>query len=480
MDCPHVFCLECLQQWVKKKATIECPECRYITVVPQGGLGNLKTNLRLKNVVEAFVKGKNAKSVEKTTAAPTCPDHDGQQQHFFCVTCRITACHNCLVWKHPRHEIKTLIEMREVEEKNRRKKIRELENFERKVESAKKQAERAVESRAQQMTAEVEAERKEIMRRIQITHQQRMQKIQEEKQNKSAGDTIRIDRLYIAQHDVQQEDIPTLQFNPGSGSLNSSWFGELVTSRNRKLTFVTEYGRFQQVQGVAVTQTGLLAVADPFVKDVSVYRNVNGEYKNQFCLRLRYQPISVAVTSEGKFLVSDNGQVMVFLPSGRYERSWPDSVIADRITTSPDDIIVIGSCSKGIISVYQSNGELIRTHQADCENIADIASNGKQIAFTTGISGKVCVIDFVTGQTLWLLDMVWPFGICYEQRSNTILVAGDSCATTQSMIQQYCSTTGRLISRLASGLYNPLAMTTTQDNKLVVADNKTVKIYNIQ
>ena len=124
--------------------------------------------------------------------------------------------------------------------------------------------------------------------------------------------------------------------------------------------------------------------------------------------------------------------VKVFLPEGRYERSssWPDSVCATRITTTPDDrpMIVIDRllATQRVISVHQSNGELIRTHQTDYEPIRGIASNGKQTAFTTGSNGKVCAIDFVTGHTSWTADMVGPYGICYEQESNTILVSGRS------------------------------------------------------
>ena len=109
-----------------------------------------------------------------------------------------------------------------------------------------------------------------------------------------------------------------------------------------------------------------------------------------------------------------------------------------------------------------------------------LSQQWKQIAFTSYDTDKVCVIDFVTGQTLWTSDMVAPLGICYEPKSNTILVAGGSKYAKECVIEQYCSTTGRLIARLASGLYLPHGMTVTHDSKLVVADMKTVKIYNIQ
>ena len=105
LDCPHIYCLQCLQDWVGKQSTVDCPECRYITIVPQGGLANLKTNLRLKTMVEKY-----ADRIEKQKGVPICSEHEGERQHFFCVTCGTTVCHNCLVFTHPRpqHEIKEL------------------------------------------------------------------------------------------------------------------------------------------------------------------------------------------------------------------------------------------------------------------------------------------------------------------------------------------------------------------------------------
>ncbi len=110
----------------------------------------------------------------------------------------------------------------------------------------------------------------------------------------------------------------------------------------------------------------------------------------------------------------------------------------------------------------------------------NIASNGKQIAFTTSNKGNsIHVIDFVTGQLIWKVDMVMPIGICYGPNTDTVMVAGGSTKLNQFVINQFCSKTGRLISRLASGLHNPYAMT-AGDNKLFVADRKTVKVYKIE
>ena len=514
LDCPHVYCLQCLQAWVKQKPTIECPECRSITFVPQGGLANLKTNLRLKNLVENYVKG-----VERPKDAPMCPDHNGERQLFFCVSCGITVCHNCLVLKHPRpkHEIKELKEVKNAEDE---KKVKKIDDIERNLTAAKQQAERAIKARVQQIMADAEVRGEEMIQCIQTTYQQRMETLQQGKQNQSTkgrlsprhpsptryasitadrmkqdtSDVDTNDKLCITQNDMYSEDMATLRFNPGSGPLNQAWFGEVVLSK-RELTLkhVNEFGNFQLAQGVTLTQAGLLVVVDAVAKakkgTVTVYEEISGIYRQKLCLgcstdpltkKMTY-PLGLAVTPQGEICVTDNGaEVHVYSPACEYKRSFP--VTGERIATTPDDIIVISSVGGKHIRLYQPNGKMVRTYEIDFGHIECIASNGKQIAFTTRHQepGNVCVIDFVTGQTLWTVDMVQPRGICYEQKSNTLLVAGGSKTIGQFLIEQYCSTTGRLISRVASGLYNPLAMTVTQNSKLVVADWKTVKIYSIQ
>ena len=237
---------------------------------------------------------------------------------------------------------------------------------------------------------------------------------------------------------------------------------------------------------VAVTRTGFLAAYHDLAPYISIYHN----FKYQYSLNVPWRPKTVAAPSEGKFIISDGIRSKVMSPEGKYEMSWPEtSILGDKITTTPDGMIVTGRnfglVFEGvIIRVHQPNGELIRTHQiTDYNLIGEIASKGKQIAFATTYllyHHKVCVIDFVTGQTLWTLNVGISFGICYEQKSNTLLIALHPLHLQRRVIYQYCNSTGRLISRLASGLKNPSAMTTTHDNKLVVADQNTIKVYQIE
>ena len=490
LDCPHVFCFECLRKVVKDKPTIKCPECRYITIVPQGGLAKLKTNLRLQTMIEGYDK-----SMDKEKCVPICPHHAGERQHFFCVTCGVTVCHNCLVKKHPepQHEIKELTEIAKEQKTEMQTKayhlqgiIQKIKNDEqilnekkRKIESATLQAEKDVQKRVQEIVAEVEAHGKEMIASIRETCPRQTKIIQEnlnhtrdkltrlqnlESVTKNAINTA-ADHVYMKQHssltdqmeklfvtspvesphETPSPDLDSVRFYPGSCPTDIlPLFGNAVVYGNKmcRLKLITELvcgtsTKFQQARAVATTSTGLLAVVDTGAKDVFVYGNDNGEYKYLSSSAQTgksngsvTKPIAVTTTSDGKLFISDYGVIKVFSAEGPYEKSWSKSAVASRITSTPDDMIVI--CRRRLITVYRSNGDWVRTHETSYKSIRGIASNGKQIAFTTYDPDKVCVLDFVTGQTLWTVDMVCPLGICYEQRSNTILVAGGSKCLTKT------------------------------------------------
>ena len=514
LECSHVYCLLCLQEWVEKKPIIECPECRYITIVPQGGLGNLKSNLRLKIMAEKYAHG-----VEKKKGVPMCPNHEGERQHFFCVTCGIRVCHNCLVLDHarPQHDIKELkvitktrkVEMKrrmdQTEEEVKKTKKEELNGMETKLLKCKENPNN-IEKRIQQDWPDTQAQGHKLMVSVESDYRQNLATLG--KQQNHTEDTINWLQSVVdaaADHFLIQQQAPfvdqigrlsvqanthqikapsmnmdSVRVNPGSSLQNASRVDHdgACSEDIDKLKFIFEFGRFQQALDIAATRTGV-AVADYEAKYADIYCKENADFECQFSLNVN-GPLGVAATSEGRFFISDCGRVKVITPAHKYVTSWPDSVVADKITTTPDDMIVIGSHLKKVISVHRSNGELIRAHQVDCKFFGGIASNGKQIAFTTGSNGKICGIDFVTGQTLWTADMIRPLGICYEQKSNTLLVAGGSYEPGQNVILQYSSTTGRAMSRLAIGLYVPCGMTTTYDNKLVVADSKTLKVYQIK
>ena len=123
---------------------------------------------------------------------------------------------------------------------------------------------------------------------------------------------------------------------------------------------------------------------------------------------------------------------------------------------------------------------MLKTHAIDSKEIAVIASNGKQVAYTTcGCREVLYVLDFESGQKLWTLKIAFPFGVCYAPGSNCLLVAGFPFSHLSFSIKQYCSITGCSISRLTSGLFKPSVMT-ARDKKLVVADGQALKVYQME
>ncbi|XP_072014913.1 tripartite motif-containing protein 2-like [Amphiura filiformis] len=428
LDCPHVFCLQCLQEWVKKGRTVECPECRHITIVPQGGLVNLKTNLRLKSMVEKY-----AERVEKQSA-PICPNHDGENQHFFCVTCGVTICRDCLVLQHPisQHEIKELkvitttrkAEMKakmgsvEQEMKKIESDRRILDKIERQLQAAREKAEKDVKKRVQDVMSEAEAKGKEMLTSIHASYQQHFETLK--------------------QKQLQTEEMDTRLRNVHTATRN------VLDTAPDHIYMKQHPSHVDKMETLCATTS-------------------HCEMSSQDLATLQFYPGSVGI------------RVGVLLT---YSHHLADGV-GSRIATTPDDMIV--TYRKRVITVHRSDGELIRTHQVDCEYVTDIASNGKQIAFTTGSKGNsIHMIDFVTCHEVWKVDMrmTIPLGICYEPESNTLLVA--SCKSAgHCVIEQYCSTTGHLIACLASDLHWPYSMTVSQDSKIFIADTKSVKVYSV-
>ena len=398
-----------------------------------------------------------------------------------------------------------------------------LSEAEKKLQAAKEKVTKDIKKQVQDVIAKAEANGDEMIQRVEITCQQHMKILQENQHHTkerltrlqnvhsatqnvvdTAADHVymkqhaslvdKMEKLCLTQHEAPSSDFHYLQFNPVPFPPNSPWFDDDKTYGKQicGLKLVHEFGSFQKAQGIAANQAGLLAVVDSKAKKAQVFQCENSEFKSQFYLgssstghtkEISLEPFQVAVNSEGKFCITvDGGHVKIFSPSGRYEMAF-QSYTTGPIATTPDNKIITGNRDSHEINVFQSAGEnykIMKTHKIGPYKIQCIASNGKQIVYTTGRHGKVCAIDFETGQALWSLDMVLPLGICYEYKSNTVLIAGNAKELGKNVIEQYCSTTGRLISRLATGLFNPYAMTVTYDNKLLVADRKTVKVYEIQ
>ena len=105
LSCFHTFCAHCLDKLSNKKqsnpASIQCPNCRSNTQLPASGVYGLQTNFyiaRMKNVSKHPEQPKTHQT--RTVAFKPCYRHTNQTKSYFCVTCEITLCRDCIVTDH--------------------------------------------------------------------------------------------------------------------------------------------------------------------------------------------------------------------------------------------------------------------------------------------------------------------------------------------------------------------------------------------
>ncbi len=543
LDCPHVFCLECLQNYlrtIEDDRILSCPECRYLTLLPRGGVQHLKTNLRLKNMINEYSKSKTKNAVA------LCSTHKGERQHFFCVTCNVTVCRDCLVLEHmrPQHEIKELkavVEMRkaeleaktsQVEDKIKKweKRGKELADVEKEIDEAEQQALRKIRKRKLALITAVENEEKILITQIKDTCSVHKMPIKrKQKRNKEKVTQLRkiktatrnvvetaADQVCLEKHTALVDKMNELcgikdqMAPPGFGSFlfknlcrKSSFFGDATLHGKmiRQLTRVKDYGPYRGPGCAAVTKTGLVALICNVNKAAIVNSVVNGQYKYEFSLAehrnqkaAMREPFKVAITSTDKFLVTyvhetDSTIAQIYSQTGQYEKTLTG--VGRLITTTPDDMIVTAGHrgASHVITVHQPDGELIRKHHVHSESTQgqrrwrDIASNGKQITLAmydpdNSDHDRVYALDFTTGQVVWTVDIRKPQSICYDNKSSSVLVAHG--IDGQGHIDQHCSNTGQLITRLQTGFGYIYAMMVTHDDKLVVADHGAIKMFDFQ
>ena len=113
-ECQHIYCEICLPGLIMNKTTIKCPECRKTSRIPEGGVTQLKTNLKLRNLAEeldAYTSLKlNSKTHERQEFAE-CAEHQSEYLRFFCKYCDKTFCQLCLVPNHRYHDFCNLTEI---------------------------------------------------------------------------------------------------------------------------------------------------------------------------------------------------------------------------------------------------------------------------------------------------------------------------------------------------------------------------------
>ena len=110
LACHHTFCSHCLNQWYTKNGqtdtgSIQCPNCKQLTIVPENGIDGLQTNFYVESMKEISDKYQELMEEPKLARSTDgCPEHGNQPMFFFCETCSMAICRDCTVLDHKETE----------------------------------------------------------------------------------------------------------------------------------------------------------------------------------------------------------------------------------------------------------------------------------------------------------------------------------------------------------------------------------------
>ncbi len=124
LQCAHSFCRNCLVDLVVVpervqdgdvvEGRVQCPSCREFTSILGGNVDALRTNFRLKNVVEIVSTEDRAEqrkalqvrmnpSTIQTWQLPVCSQH-AKPQEYYCSECKELLCRRCMMAAHRTHD----------------------------------------------------------------------------------------------------------------------------------------------------------------------------------------------------------------------------------------------------------------------------------------------------------------------------------------------------------------------------------------
>lgn len=318
------------------------------------------------------------------------------------------------------------------------------------------------------------------------------------------------------EHDVLSGDI---KFVPDGAVDLSSHLGKLL--HRRSLRRETTFGEFKKITAIAGSPDGHLAIFDKKSKDVVIYKIMtvpdqdqgSREEYCQLCEISQYDDhvynrgnirrdssTGIALTSAGILLLSNHhdGTVTQF---DLNTRAYKESIILSKAAatrqrpplaarhspfkfavTSTNEIVVADS-KLNQIHVLDPNGELLRTFNVEISPRGHMATNDREIAIINSGSlsyGKLCVLNFHTGEDLWCIDDIpGVAGVCFDDASGSLLITRNT-ADDAGIIEQYCSSTGAFIGRLADEIERPDDLTIFCGDKIAISNKTYIQIFGIE
>ena len=476
--CSHILCHLCLKKMTEGGLkTVKCPQCNKVSTLPEEGVEGLTTILVVRNLAERHPEGIKQRK-------------EYMQQEFL------------------KQKEQTLEELNKVEEAKKQTQL-SLEHEQREIEKSVEE----MMTKAQELIGQI----KSLSGLTQI--QQQIARLKTKMKNietsQSKLETMTDDEFH-AQTDALANQIEKLKVDTENTNTDlcvgkfmaNVQLGRIVNPR--RLELVQEFGGFECASGIASKPNRSLAVYDcqSNPKQMTVFQNDNSQFKKQCQFPIvgaKENPaLDIAISNEDKYLVAKwKAGFDVHSSDGKFQKTvsvvdpkprQKVKVITCSITTTKDGRILTGSFiqaegeKSSVVTVYDTECNLLKTIPLSTLlfRIADI--HGTHVAVSGGSKDKVCVYDLQSGKETLNLDITMPFGICYDEQSDCLLIGrftekdedGKPALLYGScVIEQYCGITGKPVARLAEGLEAPFGLTITENSMLAVTDVNNVKLYKM-
>ena len=375
LPCLHGFCKNCLESLVSQtrtsRGTIQCPICRQVCKVPNGGVSKLPTFHLLVTIQDAL---KSRESKDTPSTINKCEIHRDHILLLYCRQCKVRICIKCIYPQHRCHEI-TNGEEGETEDTNgvsedpdylmrlttscaeRREELDKLSSCEASVRNCMVECRALVDQAYELRQAQMEDERTLLHEEINNFAVQKLSRLQSCKQE-------RIESLSSMENALSMvEDFDASIAQEMSG-IRTEVMTEIVNILKNPLTPLPEVGQlsFRSTVNLSFPRTRLVGHLD-----------VGGE----FGLNQSPSLIMTYIRNEGgvrDLVIDDEGGVIATIGgehgkvfhhsginrpsttefSGTNNLQWPFGV-----TLTSNDNIAISDYSRMDIKIFDQNGSIV-------------------------------------------------------------------------------------------------------------------------
>ena len=473
-----------------------------------------------------------------------CKVHDEQVLRFFCETCGELICRDCTVVDHPaaNHTLLNLENATKGQRTEIEKLIRKCEEVSKKIEDALKEvdnvseqlkrnaitAEKGIDEAFNRVLRLLEDNRNRLKGEMKTIVSDKNKEIDVEKDKIQFQQTGLITTLQMATEVVQtgseydlalvysslksnlttlcsmkprrmKRNLGDVSFKPAQTSQQDNQNLGSISSRFRRVKEEGDVWKLERAfgkdgagkvslgRGVAITQQGDMAIADCSDPSIKFYKT-NGDFKSKFTVS--GYPWNVAVGPDGRMFVTNlTKHVSVYDVEGNLKQEFPskspDNVLSDVQNTQLRGLaidnhnnLLVGESKQKYISKHRLDGTQLMSFKVTIPPYYIAVSPRNKIIVSKADEIRAVQILDENGTHLHTLkpQSSWnPLGICCTSDDEVYI------ADYAGSIHSYSTETGDYIDCITKNVTYPAGLALMDDeNKLIVAENNSVKIFQLQ